>query len=77
MSPPTSPPPPAGHERRFDDREVGLIIHRAAELQRRDAASAEKGGMSLVEPEQVAREAGLDPALVRRAGDGRASTAGP
>jgi hypothetical protein len=68
MSLPTPPaPPPAGPERRFDDREVGLIIQRAAQLQQRDAASVEKAGMSLAELEQVAREAGLDPALVRRA----------
>ncbi len=68
MSLPTSPtPPPDGPVRRFDDREVGLIIQRAGELQKTEVARRDSGGMSLAELEQVAREAGLDPALVRRA----------
>lgn len=69
MSPPTPPTPlpPSRSERRFDDREVGLIIHRAAELQQTEVARTDSAGMSLAELEQVAREAGLDPALVRRA----------
>jgi hypothetical protein len=55
-------------ERRYGDREVRLILKAAADLQRRaaeDASSA--GGMSLSELEQVASEAGIDPALIRRA----------
>lgn len=67
MSPSTPPSQAPGAERRFDDREVGLIIRRAAELQRSELARTDPGGMSLAELEQVAREAGLDPALVRRA----------
>lgn len=69
MSSPTPPTPlpPSRSERRFDDREVGLIIHRAAELQQTEVARTDSAGMSLAELEQVAREAGLDPALVRRA----------
>ncbi len=52
--------------RRFSDKEVALIIKRAAELQ---AAGGEEdaSGMSLAEVEQVANEAGIDPFLVRRA----------
>lgn len=54
--------------RRFNDREVTQIIKRASELQEQEApADAGTAGMSLAELEQVAREAGLDPALVRRA----------
>lgn len=68
MSLPTAPTPPPGEPgRRFDDREVGLIIQRAGELQKTEVARSDRGGMSLAELEQVAREAGLDPALVRRA----------
>jgi hypothetical protein len=51
--------------RRFDDDEVSLILRRVGELQQARSASA--GGMSLAELESVAREAGLDPALVRQA----------
>ncbi|HEX3158709.1 MAG TPA: hypothetical protein VHQ45_09335 [Gemmatimonadaceae bacterium] len=54
--------------RRYSDDEVALIIRRASELQQADAAAREPGsGLSLTELEEVAREAGLDPALVRRA----------
>jgi hypothetical protein len=54
--------------RRFDDREVALILKTAAELQVADGGgSAARGGLSLAELEQIAGEAGIDPALVRRA----------
>jgi hypothetical protein len=53
--------------RRFNEKEVAQIIKRASELQQEEAPSASTNGMSLAELEQVAREAGLDPALVRRA----------
>ncbi|AHG91589.1 hypothetical protein J421_4052 [Gemmatirosa kalamazoonensis] len=58
----TSPPPDG---RRFDDDEVSLILRRAGELQ--EARQSDAGGMSLADLESVAREAGLDPALVRQA----------
>ena len=51
--------------RRYSDQEVSLILRRAAELQADQPGAA--GGTSLAELEDVAREAGLDPALVRRA----------
>lgn len=63
----STPAPPPQLARRFDEREVALIIQRAGELQQKSATAADRGGMSLVELEQIAREAGLDPALVRRA----------
>jgi hypothetical protein len=58
--------------RRFSDEEVALIIKRAAELQHTEQhVEQEKSpSMSLMEIEQVAREAGIDPQLVRRAAQG-------
>lgn len=53
--------------RRYNEKEVGEIIKRASELQQLESTSESTTGMSLTELEQVAREAGLDPALVRRA----------
>jgi hypothetical protein len=55
---------PAG--RRYDDREVALILKGAAEQEGRAGAREAAGGLTLPELEQVAREAGMDPALVRR-----------
>ena len=55
---------PAG--RRYDDREVALILKGAAEQEGRVAARDAAGGLTLPQLEQVALEAGLDPALVRR-----------
>ena len=73
-----SDPSPHGR-RRFDDEEVSLILRRAAELQEAQAAPGREG-MTLADLEDVAREAGLDPALVRRAaaevGSGGGSGAG-
>jgi hypothetical protein len=59
--------PAAGASRRFNEKEVALIIKRASELQQSETIAESNTGMSLAELEQVAREAGLDPALVRRA----------
>ena len=53
--------------RRFNEQEVAAIIKRASELQQVESPSESTTGMSLAELEQIAREAGLDPALVRRA----------
>lgn len=53
--------------RRFNEKEVADIIKRASELQQLESTAESTTGMSLAELEQVAREAGLDPALVRRA----------
>ena len=55
--------------RRYSEHEVALIIRRAAELQRDEVEPnrTDSAGLSLAQLEQVAREAGLDPALVRRA----------
>jgi hypothetical protein len=61
----TDPGPSAS--RRFNEKEVALIIKRASELQQTETTAESSTGMSLAELEQVAREAGLDPELVRRA----------
>lgn len=55
--------------RRYTDREVALVIKRAAELQEQQSEQTDRSssGLSLGELEQVARESGLDPSLVRRA----------
>ena len=55
-------------ERRFNEEEVALIIKRAAELQQTEQAEHDPGNaLSLSEVEQIAREAGIDPRLIRRA----------
>jgi hypothetical protein len=59
--------PEASTSRRFNEKEVALIIKRASELQQTETTTESNTGMSLAELEQVAREAGLDPELVRRA----------
>jgi hypothetical protein len=54
--------------RLYSDREVQLILKSAVELQMRaDEFHQPAGGMSLEQLEQVAREAGLDAAVIRRA----------
>jgi transposase-like protein len=55
--------------RRYSEAEVALVIKRATELQASESQSSDAGatGLSLVELEQIAREAGIDPSLVRRA----------
>lgn len=54
--------------RRFDDEKVGEILRRAVELQHEGSVPAIRGeGLSQSELEQVAREAGIDPVLVRQA----------
>ena len=54
--------------RRFNDEEVALIIKRAAELQQTEAIADEStNALTLTEVEQIAKEAGIDPSLIRRA----------
>jgi hypothetical protein len=58
-------------ERRFNDEEVALIIKRAAELQQTEQTAQDTGSaLSLSEVEEIAREAGIDPKLIRRAAVG-------
>lgn len=55
------------HERRYDEDEVRRILGHAGELQAREADR--DGGLTIGQLEEVAREAGLDPAHVRRAAE--------
>lgn len=53
---------------RYDDKQVGLILKRATELATDSSPDSSPGdGLSLAELEQIAVEAGIDPALIRRA----------
>ena len=64
-------PEPRKPERRFNDEEVALIIKRAAELQQTEQTAQEtSSALSLTEVEEIAREAGIDPLLIRRAAVG-------
>src|SRR4029079_15528204 len=54
--------------RKFNDEEVALIIKRAAELQQTEQIAQDPANaMSLAEVEAIAKEAGIEPALIRRA----------
>lgn len=53
--------------RRYDDREVSRILERAAELQRAEPTAGDPEGLTLAELAEIAREAGIDPELLRRA----------
>lgn len=64
-------PAPSGIDRRFSEEEVALIIKRAAELQQTEQIEADPGtSMTLRDVEQIAKEAGIDPGLIRRAAQG-------
>lgn len=58
---------PDARGRRYSEQEVALIIRQATELQQAESPADGKTGMSLAELEDIAREAGIDPHLVRRA----------
>jgi hypothetical protein len=54
--------------RKFNDEEVALIIKRAAELQQTEQVAEDtSSALTLAEVEQIAKEAGIDPSLIRRA----------
>ncbi len=59
---------PAGG-RRYTEEEMALVLRRAVELEglRRDAPRGEGRVLTLREIQEIAREAGIDPALVERA----------
>ena len=62
---------PTPDTRKFNEEEVALIIKRAAELQQTEQVEQEPGNaMTLSEVEQIAKEAGIDPMLIRRAAQG-------
>lgn len=53
--------------RRFGERDVARIIERATEIERGGLDTVQGGGLTLEELAEVAREAGIDPAVIRRA----------
>ena len=55
-------------QRLFDDETSGQVLRRAAELQHESNVPAHAGdGLSATDLEQIANEAGIDPAFVRQA----------
>jgi len=56
-------------ERRFTDKEVALVLRRAADLEKRSpsASGSSAPGLTLSELKEIASEAGIDPDLVGRA----------
>jgi hypothetical protein len=53
--------------RRYNEEEVGRLLERATEIQRREGLAADTtGGLTLRELEEIAAEAGIDPHLLRR-----------
>ena len=53
--------------RRYDEKEVALLLRRASELQRAAPAAREASGLTLPELEEIAAEAGLDVSTLRQA----------
>lgn len=53
--------------RRYGDREVARILERATELQRAEPSAANPEGLTLAELTEIAREAGIEPEMLRRA----------
>lgn len=54
-------------DRRYDDREVGLILKRVAELHERQGEKSDARAMSKTEIEEVVSELGISKSLVSRA----------
>ena len=53
--------------RRYSEEETALILRRAAELQEPDGLSSRGDGFTLLEIQQIATEAGIDPTCVAEA----------
>lgn len=60
--------------RRYSDREVARILERATELQRAEPSAMNPEGLTLTELTEIAREAGIEPAMLRRAASELAAT---
>jgi hypothetical protein len=60
---------PSGSRRRVTDREIGLILRRAVELDKGSPSKAVSSarGLTLAELQEIAKEAGIDPGMVGRA----------
>jgi hypothetical protein len=67
---PTPHLPPHGPDRRYSDEEVQQLLERAAELEAEHRSSrTPRDGPTLRDLEGIAAEAGIDPALLRRAAE--------
>jgi hypothetical protein len=53
--------------RRYTEKEVGLILRRATEMQGAEPSALDPTGLTLGELEDIAAEAGIDPVLLRQA----------
>ena len=53
--------------RRYTEKEVGFILQRATEMQRAEPTALDPAGLTLVELEEIAAEAGIDPGMLRQA----------
>ncbi|MEE8175809.1 MAG: hypothetical protein V3T97_04300, partial [Gemmatimonadota bacterium] len=53
--------------RHYTEKEVGLILRRATELQRSEPSARDPAGLTLAELEEVATEVGIDARYLRRA----------
>jgi hypothetical protein len=58
---------PTNLPRVYGDEEIGRILKRATELQHREPTAPSSAGVTLAELEEIAAEAGIDPAYLRRA----------
>ncbi len=57
----------SAEHRRYSDEETALILRRAAELQETGGRSRHAAGFTLAEIQQIASEAGIDPACITEA----------
>ena len=53
--------------RRYSEEEIALILRRATEMQRAEPTAADPAGLTMVELEEIAAEAGIDPGMLRQA----------
>lgn len=59
-------------ERRYDEEEVALILHRAVEASATEHDSASGGGLTLAELKEIGTEAGIDASRIEAAAKGLA-----
>ena len=59
-------------ERRYDEEEVALILHRAVEASATEHDSASGGGLTLAELKEIGAEAGIDASRIEAAAKGLA-----
>lgn len=58
---------PTPSPRRYTEKEVGLILRRATEMQRAAPSAPDPTGLTLAELKEIAVEAGIDPGLLQDA----------